>query len=272
MSSVKNSLKAIVLAACSALCLSADVKIKPYTSLLTFDNAHSVKVDLDTAKFLQGRRLFLSKMYPCFRVRMAADFEGYEARAYADIPLHRFVVKAAAGVIVDHINSDTLDCRRKNLRVCKHFENLRNRGKSKNNTSGYKGVVVNRAGTPSESFSAVIRYGGKNHLKGTFSSREVAARVYDREALLHHGEYARLNFEQDRKTAAAYVVPSEVILSRRPSKSGYTGVYLNKLTGTYYAQVVIENKAKTVGTGFRRPELAWKCRATYLANHCKGGV
>jgi hypothetical protein len=41
---------------------------------------------------------------------------------------------------VDHINQDRLDNRLENLRWVTHKDNGRNRGMSKNNTSGYEGV------------------------------------------------------------------------------------------------------------------------------------
>src|SRR5690242_11721427 len=42
---------------------------------------------------------------------------------------------------VDHKESSkTLDNRRSNLRIAEHIQNMYNRGKNKNNTSGFKGV------------------------------------------------------------------------------------------------------------------------------------
>jgi hypothetical protein len=41
--------------------------------------------------------------------------------------LHRFIMNAPSGTIVDHINRNTLDCRKKNLRICTALVNARNR-------------------------------------------------------------------------------------------------------------------------------------------------
>lgn len=40
--------------------------------------------------------------------------------------LHRLIMKAPKGMDVDHLNHNTLDCRKKNLRVVSHTENCRN--------------------------------------------------------------------------------------------------------------------------------------------------
>ena len=40
--------------------------------------------------------------------------------------LHRMIMAPASGQVVDHINGDTLDNRRCNLRVCTQADNLKN--------------------------------------------------------------------------------------------------------------------------------------------------
>ena len=60
---------------------------------------------------------------------------------YNSVGLHRLILDAPPGKHVDHINGDTLDNRKCNLRLCSIRENLLNRGPNKNNTSGYKGVM-----------------------------------------------------------------------------------------------------------------------------------
>ena len=58
------------------------------------------------------------------------------------ILMHRFLMGLYFGDkrVVDHINHNTLDNRRENLRICTKAENRRNSRKSKNNTSSFKGV------------------------------------------------------------------------------------------------------------------------------------
>lgn len=108
--------------------------------------------------------------------------------------LHRFILNAPSGVLVDHINGDTLDCRRANLRFATALENQRNRGPQRNNQSGYKGVIFNRE---NRKFQARIQTHGKKTHIGYFASAEEAARAYDKFARVIHGEFAKLNFPKE---------------------------------------------------------------------------
>ena len=92
---------------------------------------------------------------------------------------------------VDHINCDGLDNRRANLRRATHAENQRNRRPQANNTSGFKGVCW----VPSRGrWQAKIVVDSGHLFLGRFGDPVEAARAYDQAALVHHGEFARLNF------------------------------------------------------------------------------
>lgn len=104
------------------------------------------------------------------------------------VKLHRLVIGAKAGQFVDHISRDKLDNRLSNLRLCTVSENSVNRLKQSNNTTGYKGVY--RYG---ERFRAkIVKQSHQYHL-GTFDTPEEAAIAYNDGALLHFGEFAKLN-------------------------------------------------------------------------------
>ena len=62
------------------------------------------------------------------------------------ITLHRLIMNAPAGMDVDHINHNTLDCRRSNLRITSRSQNLQNqRITGRKNGSGQKNVAWNRS-------------------------------------------------------------------------------------------------------------------------------
>lgn len=129
------------------------------------------------------------------------DHQRRYAVAYLDprdgtkcVRMHRFIMDARAGEVVDHINGDGLDNRRANLRVCSQAENSRNRRKGDGFTSRFKGVslVRGRRGKP---WRAQIRQGEKVRCLGYFDTEEGAARAYDQAAALAFGTFGRLNFQ-----------------------------------------------------------------------------
>lgn len=104
--------------------------------------------------------------------------------------LHRLLLEAQKGVLVDHRNGDGLDNRRSNLREADRRLNLVNRGFYQPR-SGYRGVYAEKG-----KWSAQISLGGRSRRLGTFRDPADAARAYDRAALHHFGEFARLNFSE----------------------------------------------------------------------------
>lgn len=103
--------------------------------------------------------------------------------------LHRFILGLNRGDprVIDHVNGDPLDNRKANLRICYRAENGMNRGKTKRNTTGYKGVRLNRPGQ----WIAQIAAHGTHHYLGSFSSPEEAHAAYCEAAKIYHGEFAR---------------------------------------------------------------------------------
>lgn len=118
------------------------------------------------------------------------------------IYMHRVIANAPEGITVDHINGDTLDNRRCNLRLCSHAENVRNRSKSRTRQSSkYLGVYFDKA---RQKWRACIRLGGKPTHLGSFSDERAAAKAYDAAALAHHGQFARLNFPTGSSTPSRF--------------------------------------------------------------------
>ena len=107
------------------------------------------------------------------------------------ISMHREIMNAPKGVLVDHRNCDSLDNRRSNLRFATRTENVRNRRKQKNTTSQFIGVSFRKS---EGKWGSEIRCNGKRIWLGRFKSEIEAAKARDSAAKKYHGEFARLNF------------------------------------------------------------------------------
>jgi hypothetical protein len=105
--------------------------------------------------------------------------------------LHRLIMKAKDGQILDHINRNKLDCRKENLRFCNKSQNGANSGKKRRKTSSkYKGVCWHKKANAWVA-NIVVNY-GQIYL-GLFQNEIDAAIAYNNAALKHFGEFAHLN-------------------------------------------------------------------------------
>ncbi len=137
----------------------------------------------------------------------AADFEWLNVRKWRasngsdyaratingkNVSMHRLIVNAPAGLLVDHANGNKWDNRRSNLRICDHAENVRNRRKICG-ASRFKGVSRDNK---KAKWVAQIHWRGRTIYLGAFDDEVEAAQAYDRKAIELFGEFACLNFPQ----------------------------------------------------------------------------
>jgi hypothetical protein len=104
--------------------------------------------------------------------------------------MHREIADAKEGEDIDHIDTDSLNNQRYNLRRCTQSQNNANQPMSKSNTSGFKGVSLNKR---DGKWWASIRVNRRLIHLGRFPSPKDAALAYDEAALRLRGEFARTN-------------------------------------------------------------------------------
>jgi hypothetical protein len=104
--------------------------------------------------------------------------------------LHRYVLglKPRDGKIVDHINGNTLDCRKSNLRIVTISQNGFNSHRHFNSSTGYKGVDYHKAG---RKYRARICFNGKRISLGYYKTAKEAYAAYCEASKKYHGEYGR---------------------------------------------------------------------------------
>jgi hypothetical protein len=118
---------------------------------------------------------------------MAGDDGSWKKQQYTS--MHRSIIGAEKGQIVDHINGDTLDNRKVNLRIVTHSQNMRNRRVAKNNTSGCPNVYWQRQ---KKRWVVWLDIDGKHTYCGSF--RELRDAIGHRNKLVieHYGVYGRV--------------------------------------------------------------------------------
>ncbi len=104
----------------------------------------------------------------------------------------RLIMNPPAHLQIDHINRNTLDNRRINLRLVTNQQNQFNRKLSKSNTSGFKGVSFQPQHS-TKPWRAFINIGKKKKHIGYFSTPIEAGEAYDEAATVYYGVFASTN-------------------------------------------------------------------------------
>lgn len=111
------------------------------------------------------------------------------------ILLHRIILERmlsrslVRGEEVDHIDGDSLNNRRSNLRLATRSQNNMNKRRYRNNRSGYKGVRWNKQ---CQKWQAEIRLNNKVKYLGRYNDPEQAYAAYCAAAVELFGEFARV--------------------------------------------------------------------------------
>jgi hypothetical protein len=121
------------------------------------------------------------------------------------IAMHRVIMNTPDGMQTDHQDRNGLNNQEYNLKNCTKSQNAKN--KKAVGSSKYLGVSIENYNYKKKNgytyktsrklpkYVVHIKYEGKNHYVGRFNSETEAAKAYDKEAILHHGEFANLNFK-----------------------------------------------------------------------------
>ena len=172
------------------------------TTTILFNNHMTGLIDTCDVWLMQNYNWYTRKdkttgdyyVYLCHPSTTPID--GYKATF-----LHRHILRAPVGTFVDHINHNTLDNRRNNIRVCSYKESAQNtRAQKDKKYSLYKGVngsIYMKNGDvlrcKEKPWKAIIL--GK--LIGRYKTEIDAALAYDDKAKELFGEYAYLNFPEE---------------------------------------------------------------------------
>ncbi len=104
--------------------------------------------------------------------------------------LHRIIMQAPSSMHVDHIDHDTLNNRRENLRLATPSQNQCNMKIQSRNRSGYKGVSFC---SRTRLWQAKIAVDHRQIWLGRHATIEEAAKAYEEGAKIFHGDFRYLN-------------------------------------------------------------------------------
>jgi len=103
--------------------------------------------------------------------------------------MHRIIFLMHHGFLpkeLDHINGDKSDNRIENLRPCDRMQNNQNKGKQKNNKTGYKCVYKAR-----NKYRAIVTFKNKTYDFGYFNNAEDAYKIVEEFKQKNHKEFYR---------------------------------------------------------------------------------
>jgi hypothetical protein len=149
------------------------------------------KIDAERVLLLNWRAVKIGYSY----YAVAYDPSSYdpEKGTWKNIFLHRFILNAPPGILVDHKNGNGLENSRDNIRLCTNTENQYNRTRlSSNNLSGNTGV----SWLPKRNkWRSLIMCQGKKIYLGEFDLKEEAVAARQMAESVYFGEFAPIRQE-----------------------------------------------------------------------------
>jgi len=133
--------------------------------------------------------LEILRAFPWQRVKAKKVY--FQARINGQLVyLHRLLTNATKGLEVDHINGNTLDNRKSNLRLCTSKENRRNQALRRDNLAGLKGVSMDKRRMVLK-FTARIKTDSGTIYLGGYKTPEEAHAAYCEASKKYHGDFGR---------------------------------------------------------------------------------
>lgn len=164
-----------------ALRIARPIAVREAHAEVPLSDGRVAIIDLADVPHAEGFNWFASSSRACAYAARQIVRSGKRT----NIQLHRLISNAQPGQFVDHIDGDTLNNRRANLRIATLAENAMNSGDRPNRT-GLRGVWLHGRG-----YYASIQKAGKKRHDGPYPTPEAAyARRRELETEMF-GEFAR---------------------------------------------------------------------------------
>lgn len=169
------------------------------------------------------------------------DDEGYVRGTVNNNPngLSRFITNAEEDEIVDHMNGNTLDNRKENLKRTNTQKNAENRSISKSKKSSkYRGVFYQKK---AKKYTVEIRHDKTDHYLGRYDDEVTAAEVFDMYIVHNKLDHIRLNFPDKKEE---YSNRKYIEFQSKQYINNYYGVSKTSNSYNKYKAEIKNNKKK----------------------------
>lgn len=151
---------------------------------------HTVVFDVSDANVVGKHKWFIVKKKCGFYAE--TNQPTINGKKKTCLRMHRVLLGAPIGSIVDHRDGNGLNNRRNNIRICTNAQNVRNSKPRKDTITKYKGVAFIKQHSL-RPYRVTITVNGKQITGGFYASPIDAAKRYNELAIFHFGEFAGLN-------------------------------------------------------------------------------
>jgi hypothetical protein len=149
------------------------------------------KIKLTQGKYALVNDCYFEKLnrFKWYALKRGNTFYAVRSLNGKKIHMHRVILRTPSHKETDHIDGYGLNNQIRNLRECTHSENQRNKVKSKNNTSGYKGLSWCER---NKKWLVRISVNSKRIYLGHFKTKKAAGEAYKVACIKYHGKFARI--------------------------------------------------------------------------------
>lgn len=162
-------------------------------ALITLTKGYVTQVDDEDFAWLSQYSWRASVTTP-WLVYAMTDIQEEDGKIHT-IGMHRLLVSAPEGSLVDHADRNTLNNKKENLRLATKRQNSANSRDRIRATSKYRGVCQTTYNKVVKWRARITLNGRSIHL-GVFDNELSAAAAYDEAALQNFGEFSTLNFSK----------------------------------------------------------------------------
>lgn len=163
--------------------------------LIKLTQGKFAQVDDEDYDYLNQWKWYAKKCQNLYYAARGVLIEGKMKSIY----MHRIIMNTSFDLHTDHLDRNTLNNQKSNLRICSMSQNMSNRKMKTGSETGFLGVHYRldkrNKNKAIKLIVAEITANNKHFYLGLFKTEIEAALAYDRAAVRYHGEFANLNFK-----------------------------------------------------------------------------